>query len=117
MTRTNRAHLDRHAFGRILEWFRDRNREPFDFGTAAWEHYLCGESGLIRAPTGIGKTHAAWMGPLAQWLGENPGTGSKPAPLKVLWLTPLRALATGCSSSPRVNCFSRAGVDLPMLSK
>src|SRR4030095_12085025 len=42
---------------------------------------------------GTGKTYAVWLGPLAEWLNER-----RPAPdprlgLRVLWITPLRALA------------------------
>ena len=44
----------------------------------------------MHAPTGMGKTWAAWLGPVA--FGE-PGAAGAPPPLAVLWITPLRALA------------------------
>ena len=50
-----------------------------------WRAYLEGKSGLIHSATGTGKTLAAWMGPLLN-ADESPG-------LKVLWITPLRALS------------------------
>src|SRR5580700_4059904 len=81
------------------EWFRARGWEAFEFQRQVWQAYLDGENGLIHSATGTGKTLAAWMGPLAEWLRENPGRASKlgsrnEAPgLRVLWITPLRALA------------------------
>lgn len=73
----------------ILGWFQSRGWSPFDFQIEVWRAYLEGESGLIHSPTGTGKTLAGWFGPICQALSEpNPQPG-----LKVLWITPLRALA------------------------
>jgi ATP-dependent Lhr-like helicase len=86
-----RPHPD-HALVRIRRWFQAQGRTPFPFQEAAWDAYLGGGSGLIHAPTGVGKTLAAWLGPVAEALvggeREDAGTG-----LRVLWVTPLRALA------------------------
>jgi len=83
------------ALDRITGWFADRGWEPFPFQHEAWHAYLAGESGLIHATTGTGKTYAAWLGAVAEWLAsfapETPATEAPP--LRVLWLTPLRALA------------------------
>lgn len=70
----------------ICEWFEREGWTPFPFQIEVWEAYLRGESGMIHSATGTGKTLAAWMGPLAQGAEPKPG-------LKVLWITPLRALA------------------------
>jgi len=70
-----------------LRWFADQGRTPFGFQRRAWTAYLEGRSGLIHSPTGSGKTLAAWLGPLL-----DAATGQTPG-LKVLWITPLRALA------------------------
>lgn len=78
----------------IERWFASRGLEPFDFQREVWTAYLAGESGLIHAATGTGKTYAAWMGPLAEWLDAHPVPWAlTPVPLTVLWITPLRALA------------------------
>jgi len=67
------------------------------FQRQAWQAYLAGESGLIQVPTGSGKTYAAVMGPIAEllaetdWCPEQPGT--IPKGLRLLYLTPLRALS------------------------
>ncbi|CAN5814034.1 ligase-associated DNA damage response DEXH box helicase [soil metagenome] len=78
----------------VREWFGRHEWEPFPFQEEVWRAYLAGESGLIHAATGTGKTYAAWMGPLLEWLRDYPAASRRSsAPLTVLWITPLRALA------------------------
>lgn len=95
---------------RVRDWFGSRGWRPFEFQEAAWDAYLCGRSGLIHAPTGLGKTMAAWLGPVIEALNEErPGPGHPPSgkrgrraatdPLRVIWLTPLRALANDTLAS------------------
>ncbi len=88
---------------RVLEnaelWFASKGWTPLDFQRDVWRAYLDGESGLVHAATGTGKTLAAWWGPLLEWLDEHPATTpgkvrrATAPPLRVLWITPLRALA------------------------
>jgi ATP-dependent Lhr-like helicase len=55
-----------------------------------------GRWGLLHASTGSGKTLAAWFGALQRYehlVGLQPQLASLPG-LKVLWITPMRALAT-----------------------
>lgn len=70
-------------------------RFALGFQRDAWAAYLAGESGLINAPTGSGKTLAAWLGPVLEARTDSHGgsQGRTRAALKVLWITPLRALA------------------------
>src|SRR6476620_12163746 len=80
----------------LREWFASEEWEPFPFQEEVWRAYLAGESGLIHAATGTGKTYAALMGPVLGWLADYPtgGPARRPgAPLTLLWVTPLRALA------------------------
>jgi ATP-dependent helicase Lhr and Lhr-like helicase len=70
----------------LLPFFQAKGWQPFDFQKQTWEAYLAGKSGLLHAPTGLGKTLAVYLGPLAESLTTGAGC-------KVLWLTPLRALA------------------------
>ena len=80
------------AESRIEKFFADQGWSIFDFQRQAWQAYLQGESGLIHSPTGTGKTLAAWLGPLIEYLQLNETQDETP-PLRVLWVTPLRALA------------------------
>jgi ATP-dependent Lhr-like helicase len=74
--------------GRARAYFSSRGQTPFEFQESMWRAYWAGESGLLNATTGTGKTLAAWMGPLLE-----PGADPKGAGIRVLWITPLRALA------------------------
>ena len=74
----------------VREWLASLGHTPFAFQEEVWAAYARGESGLVHAPTGMGKTWAAFLGPLA--LGPDGAPGAPP-PLTVLWITPLRALA------------------------
>lgn len=69
----------------LTRWFNARGWKPLAFQREAWAAYAAGKSGLIHAPTGLGKTLAAWLGPVLAH-GNEDG-------LRVLWITPLRALA------------------------
>jgi ATP-dependent Lhr-like helicase len=69
-------------------WFKHRGWKPFSFQREVWREMARGTSGLVHAPTGTGKTLAAWLGALARARALGPGTG-----LRVIWLTPLKALA------------------------
>jgi ATP-dependent helicase Lhr and Lhr-like helicase len=80
---------------RLEGWFRSNGWRAFEFQRDVWAAYLAGESGMVHSATGSGKTLAAWLGPLAEWLDEvegGAGDGKAPA-LRVLWITPMRALA------------------------
>ena len=83
---------DRSAspFAPAREWFATQGWSAFAFQEEVWSAFARGESGLIHAPTGMGKTYAAFLGPLMLGPGGEPNA---PPPLSVLWLTPLRALA------------------------
>ncbi len=70
-------------------FFQERGWTVFDFQQEVWDAYLSGGSGLIHAPTGTGKSYAAWCGPLLERMSSD----GDDAGLKVLWITPLRALA------------------------
>jgi ATP-dependent Lhr-like helicase len=75
-------------------WFAERGWAPFEFQREVWAAMAAGESGLLHATTGAGKTYAVWFGALARALalGADPQARQAP-PLGVLWLTPMRALA------------------------
>lgn len=81
-------------------WFDQRGWQPFAFQRETWQAYLDGHSGLVHAPTGVGKTYAVWGGPLLEALDSPQAQGKRAASsLRVLWLTPLRALASDTVSA------------------
>ncbi len=82
----------------IAGWFASRGWKPFAFQREVWDAYRRGESGLIHAATGTGKTYAAWLGALQEWME---GDGEANPPLRVLWITPLRALVADTEQSLR----------------
>ena len=86
---------DREPLDYVRDWFAEHQWTPFEFQEEVWRAYLSGESVLIHAATGTGKTYAAWIGPILEWLRDYPAPPARrtAAPLRVLWITPLRALA------------------------
>jgi ATP-dependent helicase Lhr and Lhr-like helicase len=74
-------------------WLASRGWQPFAFQREVWQAIAEGRSGLLHATTGSGKTYAVWLGMLDALLRKHPpGRGAEP--LRVLWLTPMRALAS-----------------------
>lgn len=87
----------REALRRLEDWFAARGWRSLPFQRAMWRHYLAGDSGLLHTPTGSGKTLAMFGGPLLQAMLDPPSAprrASAVRPLQVLWVTPLRALAS-----------------------
>lgn len=72
-------------------WFAKRGWKPFAFQRRVWAAVARGESGLLHASTGAGKTYAVWLAALRAFKAGP--QGRQPAPLQVVWVTPMRALA------------------------
>ena len=98
----------------LVAWFTARGWTPARFQRDTWRRHARGESGVVHTPTGSGKTLAAIGGALIEGLRaqhESTRAAAKDTPknrrsaagsrkksppdrrLKVLWITPLRALA------------------------
>jgi ATP-dependent Lhr-like helicase len=105
----------------LAAWFATLGWRPLPFQRRMWRHYLRGESGLLHTPTGSGKTLAAFGGPLLQGLRAQareqalaarreqrrvaarvarglrptraPRSVARERSLRILWITPLKALA------------------------
>ncbi|MEO8630107.1 MAG: ligase-associated DNA damage response DEXH box helicase [Betaproteobacteria bacterium] len=75
---------------RFERWFSERGWLPFAFQREVWDALAAGNSGLLHASTGSGKTLAIWFAALA-WALRNPPRQA--SPLRILWITPMRALA------------------------
>jgi ATP-dependent Lhr-like helicase len=108
------------AIATLVDWFASRGWTPFAFQREVWEAYRNGESGLVHAATGTGKTLAAWGAALTHWNedgrtdAQTSGASPLPVPdsrrarrrdrtppLRVLWITPLRALAADTEEALR----------------
>ena len=76
----------------IHAWFELRGWQAFPFQREVWQAWRAGHSGLLHAPTGAGKTLAAFLGPVSLALDAQP-TLHAPRRLQIVWLTPMRALA------------------------
>ena len=81
-------------------WFAQRGWDVSPFQRAAWEAFLAGKDGLIHSPTGSGKTLAAIVGPLLERLAD-PESSEDTDPIRVIWITPLRALASDTAAALR----------------
>lgn len=95
----------------IEAYFRGCGWQPFAYQREVWQAYREGRDSLIHAPTGTGKTLAAWLAPINGALLDRETDDDKRTPVSsasskrrtprssappitVLWITPMRALAT-----------------------
>ena len=79
----------------IAAWLAAKGRSPFLFQQQTWDEIQQGNSGLVNAPTGFGKTYSVFIGALIQFINDHPTDykTKKNSGLQLLWITPLRALA------------------------
>ncbi len=88
----------------VADWMKSLDRKPFPFQRKTWKAIVADQSGILHSPTGSGKTLAIWLGALASWLNSTPPNDEKTLrkrrvnrnlaePIRVIWITPLRALA------------------------
>ncbi len=79
----------------IAAWLEKKGFSPFLFQQQAWQYIADGESGLVNAPTGCGKTYSVFLGAVIQFINQHPDDyrQQKNNGLQLLWVTPLRALA------------------------
>ena len=78
----------------ILDWMAALGNKPFPFQKEAWDEFLAGHSGLLNAPSGYGKTFALFLPVIIEWINANKNWQEKKNNgLRLLWVTPLRALA------------------------
>ncbi|MBS1563038.1 MAG: ligase-associated DNA damage response DEXH box helicase [Bacteroidetes bacterium] len=87
--------FDSIGYKTIHAWLEAKNFHAFAFQEEAWEHITRGESGLVNAPTGCGKTYAVFLGALIDFINRHPKNFHSKSKngLQLLWITPLRALA------------------------
>lgn len=93
----------------VAQWFQDVFAAPTAVQAQAWEKISRGEHALVVAPTGSGKTLAAFLwalnnlvereGQLALPVGS--GTAGSAAGVKVLYISPLKALGVDVENNLR----------------
>ena len=81
------------AAATATDWFAVRDWKIFPFQKAVWKAALQGKSGLLHATTGSGKTYAVWFAALQRAQRQQARQKRTTSGLRVLWLTPMRALA------------------------
>lgn len=74
----------------IKKWMDEKDREPFSFQSETWFKFSNNYSGMVIAPTGFGKTFSVFLAVVIDYM--NHPENYKPG-MKLLWITPLRALA------------------------
>jgi ATP-dependent helicase Lhr and Lhr-like helicase len=76
----------------LQAWLDAKQWKVFAFQREVWRAIAQRRSGLLHATTGSGKTYAVWLGALNAVLNQKaPHAKNK---LRIVWLTPMRALAT-----------------------
>ena len=83
----------------VSEWLKSKGYEAFAFQEATWDAIYKGESGLVNAPTGFGKTFSVFLGAIIQFINSHPDDyqSRRKNGLQLLWVSPLRALAKDIS--------------------
>ena len=56
----------------ITEWLSQKDRSPFLFQQQAWQQIIDGQSGLVNAPTGCGKTYSVFLGAIIDFIDKHP---------------------------------------------
>ncbi len=69
-----------------IHWFHSQSWKVFPFQAEAWNAYTSGQSGMINAPTGSGKTYSMLIPILLNH------RHLKRKGLKAIWVSPIRAL-------------------------
>ena len=55
----------------IYDWLAAKGKEPFAFQKETWQHIINGESGLVNAPTGCGKTYSVFLGAIIDFINHH----------------------------------------------
>jgi len=83
--------LDFHPV--LRQWWASRFAEPTEAQLDGWSAIRRGDDTLIAAPTGSGKTLAAFLTALDQLLREGVEQGGLPDEVRVIYVSPLKALS------------------------
>jgi ATP-dependent Lhr-like helicase len=89
----------------IQQWYKQKNWHQFSFQKEMERVYLAGNSGLLNAPTGSGKTFALFLPFLADFINKHSDYKTRQNNgLQMLWITPLRALTNDIRKAMQEVC-------------
>ncbi|WP_417429902.1 ligase-associated DNA damage response DEXH box helicase [Halpernia sp.] len=91
----------------IQNWLAEKSFSPFEFQLKTWDKYNRGYSGMVISPTGFGKTFSVFLAIITDYL-NNPKQYKDG--LKLLWISPLRALAKDIAKT-MTDAISEIGLD------
>ncbi|HET6379840.1 MAG TPA: DEAD/DEAH box helicase, partial [candidate division Zixibacteria bacterium] len=100
-------------------WFAETFAQPTTAQERGWAAIARGRHTLIHAPTGSGKTLAAFLWTLDRLISRPPGDGGRRRSVRVLYVSPLKALAYDVERNLRSplagirRTAERDGVELP----
>jgi ATP-dependent Lhr-like helicase len=87
--------LKNKAKQQALAWYKSRDWKMFAFQKECLDYYFEGKNGLLNAPTGSGKTFALGV----PMMLADKLKGDYKVGLKVLWITPLKALSVDITNA------------------
>ena len=95
----------------IEQWLATKELRAFQFQQDTWSAHGAGQSGLVNAPTGFGKTFAVFLAVVIDWINHHREDYQKLKNngLQLLWVTPLRALAKDIHRA-MVNALEELGI-------
>lgn len=93
----------------IERFLESKGFEPLPYQREVWQSYRDGANGLLNAPTGSGKTLALFLPALEKGV-DRAGHAGRQKRLRILWLTPLRALTKDIQAACQEACDAM-GVD------
>ena len=83
-----------NGFQVIEDWLLSKDQTAFPFQEETWHAFSAGQSGIVNAPTGFGKTFAVFLAVVIDWMNRHPDYKSRvDNGIQLLWISPLRALA------------------------
>jgi ATP-dependent helicase Lhr and Lhr-like helicase len=92
----------------VQRWFAQRFGEPTEPQRQGWPHIRAGRNTLIAAPTGMGKTIAAYLAAIDGLLSQG---HDLPDETSVLYISPLRALSNDVQKNLQAPLDELAGMD------
>ena len=89
-----------HFHPAVQSWFGESFDSATEVQQQAWVEIRTGQDVLIAAPTGSGKTFAAFLCAINELVNESE-SGPLDESVRILYISPLKALSRKCAASHR----------------